>query len=118
MNQTPPKSALGMPTVALVGRPNVGKSTLLNRLCGSRVAIVEPTAGVTRDRVSVPARMDNPDGPRWIEVVDTGGGGICRGATPYGDRKTAEGDVAGAVQGLFFSRISNVATRVSSGGDP
>jgi GTP-binding protein len=67
--------------VAIVGRPNVGKSTLLNRLCGSRVSIVEPTSGVTRDRISVPAGL----GPRaaeegarahWIEVPDTGGIGI------------------------------------------
>ena len=69
-------SATPLPRVALVGRPNVGKSTLLNRLCGSRVAIVEPTAGVTRDRIAVPARLDHPDGARWIEVVDTGGVGI------------------------------------------
>jgi GTP-binding protein len=66
--------------VAIVGRPNVGKSTLLNRLCGSRVAIVEPTSGVTRDRVAVPARLrvDMPDGlvERWVEVIDTGGIGI------------------------------------------
>ncbi|MEZ6019281.1 MAG: ribosome biogenesis GTPase Der [Planctomycetota bacterium] len=65
-----------MPRVAIVGRPNVGKSTLLNRMCGSRVAIVEPTAGVTRDRISVPVRLTTEDGPRWIEVIDTGGVGI------------------------------------------
>ncbi|MEM1448328.1 MAG: ribosome biogenesis GTPase Der [Planctomycetota bacterium] len=65
-----------MPRVALVGRPNVGKSTLLNRLCGSRVAIVEPTAGVTRDRIAVPARLSTTQGERWVEVVDTGGLGI------------------------------------------
>lgn len=65
-----------MPRVALVGRPNVGKSTLLNRLCGSRVAIVEPTAGVTRDRIAVPARLMTADGERWVEVIDTGGLGI------------------------------------------
>ncbi|MDA1266922.1 MAG: 50S ribosome-binding GTPase, partial [Planctomycetota bacterium] len=67
---------LPLPRVAIVGRPNVGKSTLLNRLCGSRVAIVEPTAGVTRDRVSVPARLIGPEGNRWVEVIDTGGVGI------------------------------------------
>jgi len=65
-----------LPKVAIVGRPNVGKSTLLNRLCGSRVAIVEPTAGVTRDRVSVPARLRGSFGERWIEVIDTGGVGV------------------------------------------
>jgi GTP-binding protein len=65
-----------LPRVAIVGRPNVGKSTLLNRLCGSRVAIVEPTAGVTRDRIAVPARLETEDGPRWVEVIDTGGLGI------------------------------------------
>jgi GTP-binding protein len=66
--------------VAIVGRPNVGKSTLLNRLCGSRVAIVEPTSGVTRDRVAVPARLrvetDEGQLERWVEVIDTGGIGI------------------------------------------
>jgi len=65
-----------LPRVAIVGRPNVGKSTLLNRMCGSRVAIVEPTAGVTRDRVSVPSRIMGAFGTRWVEVIDTGGIGV------------------------------------------
>jgi len=64
------------PCIAIVGRPNVGKSTLLNRMVGSRVAIVEPTAGVTRDRVSVEARIPTAWGERWVEVIDTGGVGI------------------------------------------
>ena len=72
--------AVAVPRVAIVGRPNVGKSTLLNRLCGSRVSIVEPTSGVTRDRVAVPARLraelDGEDIERWVEVIDTGGIGI------------------------------------------
>lgn len=62
--------------VAIVGRPNVGKSTLLNRMAGSRIAIVEPTAGVTRDRVAVPARLNSSQGTRWVEWIDTGGIGI------------------------------------------
>jgi GTP-binding protein len=65
-----------LPRVVIVGRPNVGKSTLTNRMCGSRVSIVEPTAGVTRDRVAVPAELRTPRERRWVEVVDTGGIGI------------------------------------------
>jgi GTP-binding protein len=65
-----------LPRLAIIGRPNVGKSTLANRMCGSRVSIVEPTAGVTRDRVAVPAFLRAASGQRWVEVVDTGGIGI------------------------------------------
>ncbi|MEW6072896.1 MAG: ribosome biogenesis GTPase Der [Planctomycetota bacterium] len=65
-----------LPRLVIVGRPNVGKSTLLNRLCRSRVAIVEPTEGVTRDRVSVPVLLDAPGGRRPVEIIDTGGIGI------------------------------------------
>jgi GTP-binding protein len=65
-----------LPRVAIVGRPNVGKSTLLNRMVGSRVSIVEPTAGVTRDRVAVPGFLWTDEGARWVEVIDTGGIGI------------------------------------------
>ena len=75
-DEAPPDPAEALFRVAIVGRPNVGKSTLLNRLCGSRISIVEPTSGVTRDRVSVAARLRTDEGDRWIEVTDTGGIGI------------------------------------------
>ncbi len=61
-----------MPVVAIVGRPNVGKSSLFNWLVGKRVSIVDPTAGVTRDRISAPVDL----GERYIDLFDTGGIGI------------------------------------------
>ena len=63
---------MALPVVAIVGRPNVGKSSLFNMLAGHRISIVDPTAGVTRDRVSAVVE----DAGRWFELVDTGGYGI------------------------------------------
>jgi GTP-binding protein len=61
-----------LPIVAIVGRPNVGKSALFNWLAGRRISIVDPTAGVTRDRVTTVIQV----GDRYCELVDTGGMGI------------------------------------------
>jgi GTP-binding protein len=63
---------MALPVVAIIGRPNVGKSSLLNAVAGRRISIVEPTAGVTRDRVSAIIEWKE----RYFELVDTGGYGI------------------------------------------
>jgi len=60
------------PCVVIVGRPNVGKSSLFNALAGRRLSIEDPMAGVTRDRLSFVLRVDD----RAIELVDTGGMGL------------------------------------------
>jgi GTP-binding protein len=63
---------MSLPIVAIVGRPNVGKSSLFNWLAGRRISIVDPTAGVTRDRITTVIELDG----RHCELIDTGGIGI------------------------------------------
>lgn len=73
---------MSLPQIAIVGRPNVGKSSLLNRLARRRVSIVDPTPGITRDRVSTIVELsppvedatNHPD--RLVELIDTGGFGV------------------------------------------
>jgi len=60
-----------MPVIAIVGRPNVGKSSLLNGLAGKLISIVQDMPGVTRDRISMPVLIHD----HFVELVDTGGYG-------------------------------------------
>jgi GTP-binding protein len=86
--------ATHLPTVAIVGRPNVGKSTLINRVVGKRVAIVEEKPGVTRDRKDLDAQWRGRD----FRIVDTGGwmvGGdsLDRKVSQQSEKAVAEADV-------------------------
>src|SRR5215212_1241968 len=65
-----------MPKVVIVGRPNVGKSSIFNWLTGRRIAIVDDMSGVTRDRVGSLAQVGDDANPRFFELVDTGGIGM------------------------------------------
>ncbi len=70
MSEVPEAEVTGpVPVLAIIGRPNVGKSTLVNRIIGRREAVVEDVPGVTRDRVSYDAHWNG----RAFTVVDTGG---------------------------------------------
>lgn len=60
---------MALPIIAVVGRPNVGKSTLFNKLVGKRLSIVEDTPGVTRDRIYAKVEWQN----RFATLIDTGG---------------------------------------------
>ena len=63
---------MGIPRVVIVGRPNVGKSSIFNWLAGRRIAIVDSASGVTRDRVTHLLKVQD----RYTELVDTGGMGL------------------------------------------
>lgn len=66
------EDTMAVPQVAIIGRPNVGKSSVFNWLAGRRIAIVDDVAGVTRDRLCQLVEFED----RYFEVVDTGGIGI------------------------------------------
>src|SRR5436853_4779137 len=83
-----------LPTVAIVGRQNVGKSTLVNRLLGAKETIAHEQPGVTRDRVDVPVSWRG----RVFVAVDTGGfvgraGGIDALVTRQAERAATSADV-------------------------
>ena len=79
---------MNKPTVAIVGRPNVGKSTIFNRIVGERISIVEDVPGVTRDRIYSSAEWLNHD----FNMIDTGG--IDIGDEPILEQIKAQAEVA------------------------
>lgn len=101
-------SRTNLPQLAIVGRPNVGKSSLLNRLAKRRVSIVDPTPGVTRDRVSTVLEIDPPlETPkgtpgRLVELSDTGGYGVY---TAEGGRFNEIGDDLSRLTGDIEQQI-------------
>jgi GTP-binding protein len=101
-----------LPIVAVVGRPNVGKSTLVNRIVGRRVAVVEARPGVTRDRREFQAEWLN----RPFILVDTGGWEL----TPEGEltqniRAQTEAALAGADAVLFVADATAAVTDDDAG---
>lgn len=97
MNRPPPHPALALRTVAIVGRPNVGKSALFNRLAGRKISIVHDRPGVTRDRLSAVCHL----GAAPFEIIDTGGIGAAADAT-FAEQIHTEADIAMATASLIL----------------
>ena len=79
---------MAKPTVAIIGRPNVGKSTIFNKIIGDRLSIVEDVAGVTRDRIYSKAEWLNYS----FFMIDTGG--IELEDTPFQKQIRAQAELA------------------------
>jgi GTP-binding protein len=92
--------------VAIVGRPNVGKSALFNRLAGHRIAIVHDMPGVTRDRLSAPVK----DSTFPIQIIDTGGIGATLG-DGFADQVKAEAIIAVESADLILFVVDALAGR-------
>lgn len=100
-----------LPRLAIVGRPNVGKSSLMNMLAGAKVSIVDPTPGVTRDRVTslVELRGADPTAPtKLAEITDTGGYGVY---TAEGGRFDDAGEDLSRLTGAIESQIASATER-------
>jgi len=93
------------PLVALVGRPNVGKSTLFNRLAGSRLAVVDETPGTTRDRIEAESEWNG----RTFTVVDTGGIEVLPERFERGDRPLSEHTPLSVASAEFVPQIREQA---------
>lgn len=105
----PPVDQARLPRVAIVGRPNVGKSSILNLLAKAKVSIVDPTPGVTRDRVSRLVEIEDPlkqGANKLVEIVDTGGYGVY---TADGARYDDAGEdlqrLTGQIEGQIFAAV-------------
>ncbi len=104
-------AALPIPTIAIVGRPNVGKSSLLNMLAARKVSIVDDTPGTTRDRVSTVVDLEGPDPakpPVRAEITDTGGYGVY---TVEGRRIDDAGKDLAALTGDIERQIGRAVER-------
>ncbi len=93
---------MAKPTVAIIGRPNVGKSTLFNRLVGRRQAIVEETAGVTRDRIYGQVQWRGYS----FHLIDTGGY-IPAGGDVISDTVRKQADLAGQEADLILLLVDS-----------
>ena len=108
---------MALPRIAIVGRPNVGKSSLLNRLARRRVSIVAPEPGVTRDRVSTIIELEPPtDTPPGtpatvVELVDTGGyGAYTADGKRYDDVGADLATLAPQIEAQIRTALDDAAT--------
>ncbi len=113
---------MARPVVAIVGRPNVGKSTLFNRLIGERLAIVEDVPGTTRDRIYGTVEWNG----REMSLIDTGGLDDTKAEIPKAVRRQVEAAMAEADVILFLADAKSgivpvdhdVADRLRRSGKP